>query len=873
MLIPDPCFIETIRRASGSKRVLVHVANAGGQSRQATIVNASKPEWLDIEGAMMGDTLSFKKGGKLPLVININTDHRFFPTQANVREEVKLEFNDGEALTIFLNIQEIISTVQSFRGTFAMDFGTTNTCYAWKERVGDNIQMLDLVKPPQASRELPTLVRYKDISNRALPLVEIGHHARDFIAHNSGRNYSYVISIKRSLGLDSALVILDDRSGLEANRYQRYSPEEVAAHIIKEILREAEGRIGQRIEQVVATFPILYNAKKIAALRKAFRLAFEMLNREWRDDRLILRLDETNAAAFNYVYGQLLDEFRRFAVQARQHRLLSYDFGGGTVDVSLVDVDLTRDQTGRISITTRMLGITGDRYFAGDIVTLAVVKLLKLRLASKVASLRIAAIERARKEQEGASQQAAAAANPWAISVTVAKPAATGGDPWAAMAAEEANKPAAEAPVEEEENPETADIENLTPVARQEAAWAILHSNPDVIDTMAAQGLTAVAAVQRLVADGSKRLSPLEINELAQGIDEAVDLIIPTRWKTLEEAGDLISKESARKLFYEMWLPAEVIKIKAVTDPSRQAALTEPLHKVAKYAGVRPDALSGVVVTEAEINAAIDLPLRRSIGKAAHLLKTASESGGTSSGGLSFGGLSMGTAPERPVTILLAGNSARLPIVRRLVSEICQIDDQRVVMDPNGLKATVAQGACEEHILRKDFGGGLIKYDAGDFLDRIPYAIGLFNKELTLLGFAGGFAPVMPRGTAVDSQVLLTESLQVIHANAKDLTIFAYYHDHELGLDPASAGPMATVQPYNLGWFDLNAPEPTPWTGEFTAEVKAQIEALGKGFGLVLVLDRNRDLTLVQPVDKKQFKLKASREVYDDQENPFSGVH
>ena len=877
MLIPDPCFIETVRRASGAKRLLVHVANAGGAAKQLTITTVSKPEWLDVEGAMMGDTLTFKKGAKLPLVVNINTDHRFFPTQTGVREEVRFEFAEGEPLTLFVNIQEIISTVQTFRGTFAMDFGTTNTCYAWKERVGDHIQMLDLVKPPQASREVPTLIRYKDISNRAIPLVEIGHHARDYNAHNSGRNFSYAISIKRSLGIERELVILDDRSGMENNRYQRYRPEEIAAHIIKEILREAEGRIGQRIEQVVATFPILYNAKKLAALKQAFRLAFEALNREWREDRLVLRLDETNAAAFNYVYGQLLDEFRRFSVQSRQHRLLSYDFGGGTVDVSLVDVDLTRDQTGRISIKTHTLGITGDRYFAGDIVTLAVVKLMKLRLAAKISAVRSLEAAKAAKDKEAASQQAAAAANPWAIAATPAKPAAAAGDPWASLSSEPAAAAAGAAPVaEEDENPETADITNMTTQARQEAAWAVMVANADVVDAIAASGLGSLAAVERLVADGTKRLSPLEIRELAQSIEDAVDLLVPTRWKVLEAADDLIAMGTARKLFYELWIPAEVMKIKSVTDPSRSAALTEPLHKIAKYAGVRPEALNGITVTEEEINAAIDLPLRRSIGKAAHLLKTATETGGTSAGGLSFGGLSFGggaAVADRPVTVLLAGNSARLPIVRRLVAEICQIDDARIVMDPNGLKATVAQGACEEHILRRDFDGGLIQYDAGDFTSRIPYAIGLFNKELSLLGFAGGFAPVMPRGTAVDSQVLLTEALQVVHAQAKELTLFAYYHDHELGLDPASAGPMASVQPYNLGWFDLSAAEPQPWAGEFTAEVAAQIASAGKAFALVLVLDKNRDLTLVVPLDKKQYKLKAAREVYDDLENPFSGVH
>ncbi|MCX8039643.1 MAG: Hsp70 family protein [Planctomycetota bacterium] len=874
MLIPDPCFIESIRRGSGAKRVLIHVSNTDDRPLQLKITEVAKPEWLDIEGAMLGDTLSFRKKGKLPLIVNINTDHRFFPSAGPHREELRFEFDQAPPLTVYVYLQEVIAEVGSFRGTFAIDFGTTNTCYAWKERVGDTMQMSDALKPPQVSREVPTLIRFKDISNRAAPVIEIGNHARDFIAHNSGRSFSYVISVKRMLGLDKELVILDDRSGLEPDRYQRYKPEEIAGFFIRELLREAESRIGQRIEQVVATFPILYNRKKQEALRAAFRVAFEGLNRPWSDERLILRLDETNAAAFNYIYGQLMDEFRRFSVQQAAHRLLSYDFGGGTVDVSLLDVELSRDSGGRITIRTRMLGVTGDRYFGGDIVTLAVLKLLKLRLVQRIAKLRMEEIERARKVAEQQRQAKAIAENPWALPVAgaaTATPAASS-DPWATLGQETTEQaPAAAPPPEEDEHPETADIECRVAQSRLERSYEAILQHGDVIDAACQWGVDLATAVSRLAANGSKPWSLADQRDIAQAVEDAVDTILPTRWKRLEEAGDLITKETARKLFYELWLPAEVLKIKAVSDPARRAQLTEPLHKIAKYAGVRPEQLMGVEVSEDEINAAIEPQLRRSIGKAAQLLANADQ--GAASGGLSIG--FNAPATSKPVTILLAGNSARLPIVRRLVCEICRIDPERVVMDPNGVKATVAQGACEEHILRRDFGseGGLITYVSDDFTARIPYTIGLFHRELTLLGYAGGFAPVMPRGTPVGSMVLLTDALQVVHAKTRELTLYAYYHDHILGLDAASAGAMAEVQPTNLGWFDLAAPEPEPWSESFAPEIEQQLAHIGSAFALVLVLDANRQLTLVNPRTRQCYRIREAREVVSDQENPFSGVH
>ncbi|GDY12148.1 hypothetical protein LBMAG53_10260 [Planctomycetota bacterium] len=875
MLIPDPCFIETIRRDSGSRRVLVHIANAWDQPRQLKLATVSKPEWVDLEQAMMGDTLSWKKRGKLPLVLNINTDHRYFPQEKTARESIRLEFESGESLTIYLTIQEITAGRTDFRGVFAIDFGTTNTCYAWKERVGEGLQIADLVKPPQASREIPTLLWYKDISNRALPVIDFGHTARDRIARNSGRSHSYVISVKRMMGQDRELVILDDRSGLEPDRYQRFRPEEIASHFIKDLLRDAEQRIGGRLTEIVATFPILYTRKKLAALRRAFRLAFEALGRPWSDDQLILRLDETNAAAFNYVYGQLLDEFRRFATQERQHRLLSYDFGGGTIDVSLLDVDLTRDLAGKIAVKTHMVGITGDRFFGGDIVTLAVVKLLKAKLAVKIAQVRI---EQAARERQAADNAAAAqsqASNPWALGTSFAPaPAAAADDPWKSLAEPQpATTSIARPKEEEEENPETADIDNLTPPARTEHAWKVLADHADLVAEMCQIGQGAAVTIAKQVTDGRRKQSTLDQRELAQAIDDAIDTLIPTRWKTLEDAGDLIAKDTARKLFYELWLPAEVLKIRAVSEESRLATLTEPLHKIAKYAGIRPEDLMGITIAEAEIDAAIEPALRRSIGKAAQLLGSAGGSAPTASG-LDFGGLvAASPSPGRPVTVLLAGNSARLPIVRRLVCEICQIDDHSVVMDPHGVKATVAQGACAEHLLRKDLGGGLIAYDAGDFTDRIPYSIGLFHKELALLGHAGGFATVLPRGTAVDTQLVLSEALQVVHAKATELSLFAYYHDHLLGLDPASAGPMAEVQPTTLGWFDLAKPEAEPWSGQFTQEIQVHLEALAGAFALVLVMDKNRELAAVRADGTTWHRLKASAESVPDAENPFGGVH
>ena len=80
--------------------------------------------------------------------------------------------------------------------------------------------MSDAFQPPVASSEIPSLIRFKDISVHDRPGVVVGHEARDYIAKNSGKPYSYAISIKRLLGQDRDITVLDERSGMEPGRFQ-----------------------------------------------------------------------------------------------------------------------------------------------------------------------------------------------------------------------------------------------------------------------------------------------------------------------------------------------------------------------------------------------------------------------------------------------------------------------------------------------------------------------------------------------------------------------------------------------------------------------------------------------------------------------------
>ena len=65
----------------------------------------------------------------------------------------------------------------------------------------------------------------------------------------------------------------------------------------------------------MATYPTLYSKHKCDSLLGAYKEAFSLMGREWNDDRVKLVMDEANAAAFNYIYGDLLEVFKGFAAR------------------------------------------------------------------------------------------------------------------------------------------------------------------------------------------------------------------------------------------------------------------------------------------------------------------------------------------------------------------------------------------------------------------------------------------------------------------------------------------------------------------------------------------------------------------------------
>ena len=195
-----------------------------------------------------------------------------------------------------------------------IDLGTTNSCVAVLEN-GEPV----VIPNSEGGRTTPSVVSFAKNGERV-----VGEAARRQQAVNAGRT---VLSIKREMGSDTHVKI-DGKA---------YTPQEISAMILQKLRRDAEAYLGEPVTQAVITVPAYFTDSQRQATRDAGRIAgLEVL-------RII---NEPTAAAF--AYG--LDH-------GQSQKILVYDLGGGTFDVSLIEIG-----DGVIEV----LATSGDNHLGGD---------------------------------------------------------------------------------------------------------------------------------------------------------------------------------------------------------------------------------------------------------------------------------------------------------------------------------------------------------------------------------------------------------------------------------------------------------------------------------------------------------------------------
>lgn len=176
-----------------------------------------------------------------------------------------------------------------------IDLGTTNSCVAVMEG-GEAV----VIANAEGARTTPSVLAFSKTGERM-----VGQVAKRQAVTNADRT---IISIKRQMGTDF-------RVGVDG---KQYSPQEISAMILQKLKADAEAYIGSTVTQAVITVPAYFTDSQRQATKDAGRIAgLEVL-------RII---NEPTAAALAYGVDKEIEQ-----------KIMVYDLGGGTFDVSILDI-------------------------------------------------------------------------------------------------------------------------------------------------------------------------------------------------------------------------------------------------------------------------------------------------------------------------------------------------------------------------------------------------------------------------------------------------------------------------------------------------------------------------------------------------------
>ncbi len=195
-----------------------------------------------------------------------------------------------------------------------IDLGTTNSCVAVMEGGKPTV-----IANAEGARTTPSVVAFTKTGERL-----VGEPAKRQAVTNSEKT---IASIKRDMGTDNGRTI-DGK---------KYSPQQISAMILQKLKADAESYLGEKVTEAVITVPAYFNDSQRQATKDAGKIAGLEVKRI---------INEPTAAAL--AYG--LDN-------EKEQKIMVYDLGGGTFDVSIIEIG-----DGVIEV----LATNGDTLLGGD---------------------------------------------------------------------------------------------------------------------------------------------------------------------------------------------------------------------------------------------------------------------------------------------------------------------------------------------------------------------------------------------------------------------------------------------------------------------------------------------------------------------------
>ena len=195
-----------------------------------------------------------------------------------------------------------------------IDLGTTNSCIAVME--GENVT---IIPNSEGARTTPSVVAFTKEGERL-----VGQLAKRQAIVNADNT---IMSIKRHMGSDYTVTI----------EGKKYTPQEISAMILQKMKHDAEDYLGTEVKKAVITVPAYFTDAQRQATKDAGAIAgLDVLR----------TINEPTAAALAYGENKSGD-----------HKILVFDLGGGTFDVSLLDVG---------DGVFEVLATRGDNHLGGD---------------------------------------------------------------------------------------------------------------------------------------------------------------------------------------------------------------------------------------------------------------------------------------------------------------------------------------------------------------------------------------------------------------------------------------------------------------------------------------------------------------------------
>ncbi len=224
-----------------------------------------------------------------------------------------------------------------------IDLGTTNSVVAVME--GSEVKV---IPNAEGNRLTPSVVAFND-KNETI----VGEPARRQAVTNPRRT---IYSVKRFMGRRHSEVESEEKlvpyqviGG--ANEYvkvqigdQQYTPQEISAKVLRKLKEAAESYLGHRVSKAVITVPAYFNDAQRQATKDAGQIAGLEVARI---------INEPTAAALAYGLDKTKD-----------HKIAVFDLGGGTFDVSVMEVAMSGDE--QESKVFEVISTSGDTHLGGD---------------------------------------------------------------------------------------------------------------------------------------------------------------------------------------------------------------------------------------------------------------------------------------------------------------------------------------------------------------------------------------------------------------------------------------------------------------------------------------------------------------------------